>query len=100
MHYDTHDYLIYVTPVSGMGYSIISAIDKRQLHREVLHTTVIITLIITVSLILLAFFMYTLLHNMVSPLNQLSCYIGEIRQKPLNKKESPCSWTAVLKSAL
>ena len=26
MHYDTHDYLIYVTPVSGMGYSIISAV--------------------------------------------------------------------------
>ena len=87
--YDTHDYLIYVTPVSDMGYHIISAIDKRQLHQEVLQTTVIITFIITASLLLLAFFMYTLLHNMVSPLNQLSCYIGEIRQKPLNKERKP-----------
>ncbi|WP_455615760.1 cache domain-containing sensor histidine kinase [Eisenbergiella sp.] len=87
--YDTHDYLIYVTPVSDMGYRIISAIDKRQLHQEVLQTTVIITFIITASLLLLAFFMYTLLHNMVSPLNQLSCYIGEIRQKPLNKERKP-----------
>ena len=37
---------------------IISAIDKRQLRRDVLHTTIIITLIITASLMLLAFFMY------------------------------------------
>lgn len=89
VYYDTHDYLIFVTPVSDVGYHIISAIDKRHLHREVLQTTVIITIIITASLVLLAFFMYTLLHNMVSPLNQLSCYIEEIRQKPLNKKRKP-----------
>lgn len=89
VNYDTPDYLIYVTPVSNVGYRIISAIDKRQLRRDVLHTTIIITLIITASLMLLAFFMYILLHNMVSPLDQLSCYIEEIRQKPLNKKRMP-----------
>lgn len=87
--YDLHDYLIYVTPASDMGYYIISAIDKRELQGDVLRTTVAITIVIIASLLLLAVFMYILLRNMVSPLNQLSCYIEEIKQKPLNKKRKP-----------
>ena len=48
--------------------------------------TVIFTIIMVISMFILAFFMYVILHNMVTPLNKLSLYIEEIRKKPLDKK--------------
>lgn len=77
------EYLIYLTPLEGMDYWMVSAVDQTAINREVLHTSCVIIFIILLSFGLLAFFMYTLMHNMVSPLNQLFLYIEGIRTQPL-----------------
>lgn len=80
------DYFISVTSLKEEGYYIVSAVGRAELRQEVFRTSSIIVIIILASFGLLTFFMYTLMHNMVTPLNQLSCYIEEIRRKPLAKK--------------
>lgn len=84
--YSNSNYFYYISKVENFDYFLVSAIDKRILQEKVLFVTVIFTIIMVISMFILAFFMYVILHNMVTPLNKLSLYIEEIRKKPLDKK--------------
>lgn len=87
---DTHilnlkDYMIYITPVPEMNYYMISAINRKALNREVFQATVHILLIVLVAFSILVILMYTILHNMVTPLDTFSRYIQQIKKTPLSK---------------
>jgi two-component system sensor histidine kinase YesM len=81
---ELRDYLIYITPIPDMGYYMISAIDRRALNKDIIHATILIVLVVLAAFLIIAALMYTILHNMVTPLDAFSRYIQQIKRRPLN----------------
>jgi len=81
---ETQDYLIYITPVPDAGYYMISAIDRQALNHDVIQATIWIVMVVLAAFSILVALMYTILRNMVTPLEQFSRYIQQIKEAPLS----------------
>lgn len=85
--WETEDYLAYVEPLSGAGLYMISAVDRHELDREVLGTTLLLIAATAVALSLIVLLMRVILFGIVRPLSGLSRYMDQVKAIPPGEAE-------------
>lgn len=85
----TKDYLVYASPLTDTGLTMISVIDRHAMNRDVFSYTAVLIGITAAALLLIVQLMRLILQGVVKPLSQLSEYIEQLRANPPGEPSQP-----------